>query len=151
MSLRRGGSLLLARAAALRACQQAQVQRQQQHRLLPTAASCLFGNEQQRRGLFARAGGGSGTAALPSSLAQPQHHHQRRSYNHIPYVIEVTGRGGERAYDVFSRLLKERIICVTGPIDDGTANVVVAQLLFLESQNPDKPVEFFLNWGVAVL
>ena len=62
-----------------------------------------------------------------------------RHFNYIPYVIESSSRG-ERAYDIFSRLLKERIIVVNGPIDDTTSNVIVAQLLYLESQNPEKPV-----------
>jgi ATP-dependent Clp protease protease subunit len=54
-------------------------------------------------------------------------------------VIEQTSRG-ERAYDIFSRLLKERIVCIHGPISDDTASLVVAQLLYLESENPEKPV-----------
>jgi ATP-dependent Clp endopeptidase proteolytic subunit ClpP len=59
-------------------------------------------------------------------------------------VIETSSRG-ERAYDIFSRLLKERIICINGPISDDTAHVVVAQLLFLESENPSKPINMYLN------
>jgi ATP-dependent Clp protease protease subunit len=59
-------------------------------------------------------------------------------------VIEQSGRG-ERAYDIFSRLLKERVIFLVGPIDDMTANVVVAQLLFLESENPDKDIHLYIN------
>ncbi|KAF9624045.1 hypothetical protein IFM89_007743 [Coptis chinensis] len=59
-------------------------------------------------------------------------------------VIEHTSRG-ERAYDIFSRLLKERIICINGPIADDTAAVVVAQLLFLESENPSKPISMYIN------
>ncbi|CAA6662712.1 unnamed protein product [Spirodela intermedia] len=59
-------------------------------------------------------------------------------------VIEHTSRG-ERAYDIFSRLLKERIVCINGPISDDTAAVVVAQLLFLESENPSKPVHVYIN------
>jgi len=59
-------------------------------------------------------------------------------------VIEHTSRG-ERAYDIFSRLLKERIICINGPIADDTASVVVAQLLFLESENPQKPINMYIN------
>ena len=55
----------------------------------------------------------------------------------VPMVIEQSGRG-ERAYDIYSRLLRERIIFLVGPVNDQTANVVVAQLLFLESENPDK-------------
>ena len=62
----------------------------------------------------------------------------------IPMVIEQSGRG-ERAYDIYSRLLKERIIFLVGPINDGMANLVVAQLLFLESENPDKDIHFYIN------
>ena len=62
----------------------------------------------------------------------------------IPMVIEQSGRG-ERAYDIYSRLLKERIIFMVGPIDDLSANVVVAQLLFLESENPDKDIHLYIN------
>ncbi|KAH7842522.1 hypothetical protein Vadar_006343 [Vaccinium darrowii] len=67
-----------------------------------------------------------------------------RAYSLIPMVIEHSSRG-ERAYDIFSRLLKERIICINGPISDDTAHVVVAQLLFLESENPSKPIHMYLN------
>ena len=62
----------------------------------------------------------------------------------IPMVIEQSGRG-ERAYDIYSRLLKERIIFLVGPIHDAMANLVVAQLLFLESENPDKDIHFYIN------
>jgi ATP-dependent Clp protease protease subunit len=62
----------------------------------------------------------------------------------IPMVIEQSGRG-ERAYDIYSRLLKERIIFLVGPIHDGMANLVVAQLLFLESENPDKDIHLYIN------
>ena len=65
--------------------------------------------------------------------------------NHlVPTVIEQSGRG-ERAFDIYSRLLKERIIFLVGPMDDHTANLVVAQLLFLESENPDKDIYFYIN------
>ena len=65
--------------------------------------------------------------------------------NHlVPTVIEQSGRG-ERAFDIYSRLLKERIIFLVGPVDDHTANLVVAQLLFLESDNPDKDIYFYIN------
>ncbi|KAE9620278.1 hypothetical protein Lal_00019970 [Lupinus albus] len=67
-----------------------------------------------------------------------------RAYSVIPMVIEHSSRG-ERAYDIFSRLLKERIVCINGPISDDTAHVVVAQLLFLESENPSKPIHIYLN------
>jgi ATP-dependent Clp protease protease subunit len=62
----------------------------------------------------------------------------------VPMVLEQTARG-ERSYDIFSRLLKERIIFVVGPIDDNVANLVVAQLLFLESENADKDVQLYIN------
>lgn len=62
----------------------------------------------------------------------------------IPTVIEQSGRG-ERAFDIYSRLLKERIIFLVGPVNDHTANLVVAQMLFLESENPDKDIYFYIN------
>ena len=62
----------------------------------------------------------------------------------IPMVVEQTARG-ERSYDIYSRLLKERIIFVVGPIDDNVANLVVAQMLFLESENADKDVQLYIN------
>jgi len=62
----------------------------------------------------------------------------------VPMVIEQSGRG-ERAYDIYSRLLRERIIFLVGPVNDGTANVVVAQMLFLESENPDKDIFLYIN------
>ncbi|KAI3994915.1 hypothetical protein MKX01_034155 [Papaver californicum] len=68
----------------------------------------------------------------------------KRSYGLIPMVIEQISRG-ERAYDIFSRLLKERIICINGAISDDTASVVVAQLLYLESENPLKPIHMYIN------
>jgi ATP-dependent Clp protease protease subunit len=63
---------------------------------------------------------------------------------YIPMVVEQSGRG-ERAYDIYSRLLKERIIFLVGPVDDITANVIVAQLLFLEADNPDKDISLYIN------
>ena len=63
---------------------------------------------------------------------------------YIPMVIEQSGRG-ERAYDIYSRLLKERVVFLVGPVNDSTANVIVAQLLFLESENPDKDISFYIN------
>ncbi|AEE67102.1 ATP-dependent Clp protease proteolytic subunit [Bordetella pertussis] len=63
---------------------------------------------------------------------------------YIPMVIEQSGRG-ERAYDIYSRLLRERLIFLVGPVNDNTANLVVAQLLFLESENPDKDISFYIN------
>eukprot|EP00252_Welwitschia_mirabilis_P023701 TRINITY_DN6773_c0_g1_i1.p1 TRINITY_DN6773_c0_g1~~TRINITY_DN6773_c0_g1_i1.p1 ORF type:complete len:247 (+),score=38.55 TRINITY_DN6773_c0_g1_i1:171-911(+) len=68
----------------------------------------------------------------------------KRAYGLIPMVIEHTSRG-ERAYDIFSRLLKERIICINGTVADDTASIVVAQLLFLESENPQKPINMYIN------
>jgi ATP-dependent Clp protease, protease subunit len=62
----------------------------------------------------------------------------------VPMVIEQTARG-ERAYDIYSRLLKERVIFVVGPVEDHMANLVVAQLLFLESENPDKDIHLYIN------
>ncbi|MDA0830896.1 MAG: ATP-dependent Clp endopeptidase proteolytic subunit ClpP [Proteobacteria bacterium] len=62
----------------------------------------------------------------------------------VPMVIEQSGRG-ERAYDIYSRLLKERVIFLVGPVNDLTANLVVAQLLFLESENPDKDISLYIN------
>jgi len=62
----------------------------------------------------------------------------------IPMVIEQSGRG-ERAYDIYSRLLKERVVFLVGPVTEATANLVVAQMLFLESENPDKDINFYIN------
>lgn len=62
----------------------------------------------------------------------------------VPMVVEQSGRG-ERAYDIYSRLLKERIVFMVGPVNDATANLVVAQLLFLESENPDKDIALYIN------
>jgi ATP-dependent Clp protease, protease subunit len=67
-----------------------------------------------------------------------------RSMNLVPMVIEQTSRG-ERAFDIFSRLLKERIIFVTGPIEDGLASLVTSQLLFLESENPKREINMYIN------
>ena len=62
----------------------------------------------------------------------------------VPMVIEQSGRG-ERAYDIYSRLLKERVVFLVGPVNDQSANLVVAQMLFLESENPDKDIHFYIN------
>jgi ATP-dependent Clp protease protease subunit len=67
-----------------------------------------------------------------------------RALNLVPIVVEQTARG-ERAYDIYSRLLKERLIFVVGPIDDYMANIVVAQMLFLESENPEKDISLYIN------
>lgn len=67
-----------------------------------------------------------------------------KALNLVPMVVEQTARG-ERAYDIYSRLLKERVIFLVGPVEDQVANLVVAQLLFLESENPDKDIHFYIN------
>src|SRR3569833_665970 len=67
-----------------------------------------------------------------------------RALNLVPMVVEQSARG-ERAYDIYSRLLKERVVFLVGPVEDYTANVVVAQLLFLESESPDKDIHFYIN------
>jgi ATP-dependent Clp protease protease subunit len=69
---------------------------------------------------------------------------KEHALNLVPMVVEQTARG-ERAYDIYSRLLKERLIFIVGPIDDYMANIVVAQLLFLESENPDKDIALYIN------
>ena len=69
---------------------------------------------------------------------------QVRGLNLVPIVIEQSARG-ERSYDIYSRLLKERVVFLCGPVEDLVANVVVAQLLFLESENPDKDIHFYIN------
>jgi ATP-dependent Clp protease protease subunit len=74
----------------------------------------------------------------PSRALEPQ------GLGLVPMVVEQSGRG-ERAYDIYSRLLKERVIFLVGPVNDGTANLVVAQMLFLESENPDKDIYFYIN------
>ena len=71
-------------------------------------------------------------------------HFSPNNLGYIPMVVEQSGRG-ERAYDIYSRLLKERVVFLVGPIDDMTANVVVAQLLFLEAENPDKDIFLYIN------
>lgn len=67
-----------------------------------------------------------------------------QALNLVPIVVEQTARG-ERAYDIYSRLLKERVVFVVGPIEDYTANLIVAQLLYLESENPDKDISLYIN------
>ena len=67
-----------------------------------------------------------------------------KNLHQIPMVVEDSGRG-ERAYDIYSRLLKERVVFLDGPVEDYTANVVVAQLLFLESENPEKDIHLYIN------
>lgn len=67
-----------------------------------------------------------------------------KALNLVPMVVEQTARG-ERAYDIYSRLLKERVVFLVGPVEDHVANLIVAQLLFLESENPDKDIHFYIN------
>jgi ATP-dependent Clp protease protease subunit len=67
-----------------------------------------------------------------------------QALNLVPMVVEQTARG-ERAYDIYSRLLKERLIFVVGPVEDQMANLIVAQLLYLESENPDKDIQLYIN------
>jgi ATP-dependent Clp protease protease subunit len=69
---------------------------------------------------------------------------ETQSLGMVPIVIEQSGRG-ERAYDIYSRLLRERIVFLVGPVNDATANLVVAQMLFLESENPDKDIFLYIN------
>ena len=71
-------------------------------------------------------------------------HMDTKALNLVPMVVEQTARG-ERAYDIYSRLLKERVVFIVGPVEDYMANLVVAQLLFLESENPDKDVHLYIN------
>ena len=78
------------------------------------------------------------TAGNMSNYIEPQ------GLGLVPMVIEQSGRG-ERAYDIYSRLLKERVVFLVGPVNDATANLIVAQLLFLESENPDKDIYFYIN------
>ena len=66
----------------------------------------------------------------------------------VPMVVETSGRG-ERAYDIYSRLLKERVVFLVGEVNDQTANLVIAQLLFLESENPDKEISRRINWDTS--
>ncbi|MDR3428913.1 MULTISPECIES: ATP-dependent Clp endopeptidase proteolytic subunit ClpP [Silvimonas] len=75
-------------------------------------------------------------------MQRPEFEPQGLGY--IPMVVEQSGRG-ERSYDIYSRLLKERIVFLVGPVNDQTANLVVAQLLFLESENPDKDISLYIN------
>ena len=77
-------------------------------------------------------------SVIENSMMEPQ------GLGYIPMVIEQSGRG-ERSYDIYSRLLKERVIFLVGPVNDMTANLVVAQLLFLEAENPDKDISLYIN------
>jgi ATP-dependent Clp protease, protease subunit len=75
---------------------------------------------------------------------EPHAMYEPRGLGLVPMVIEQSGRG-ERAYDIYSRLLKERVVFLVGPVTEVTANLIVAQLLFLESENPDKDISFYIN------
>jgi ATP-dependent Clp protease protease subunit len=77
---------------------------------------------------------------LLSNLSKPE----TQSLGYIPMVIEQSGRG-ERSYDIYSRLLRERVIFLVGPVNDMSANLIVAQLLFLEAENPDKDISLYIN------
>src|SRR5919199_4353036 len=90
-----------------------------------------------RRYMESHAGGWAGMID-PQAMTEP------RALGLIPMVIEQSGRG-ERAYDIYSRLLKERVVFLVGPVTEVTANLIVAQLLFLESENPDKDIFFYIN------
>ena len=81
---------------------------------------------------------------MSNSKIESISHFSPNNLGYIPMVVEQSGRG-ERSYDIYSRLLKERLIFLVGPVDDMTANVVVAQLLFLEAENPDKDISLYIN------
>ncbi|BBI99657.1 ATP-dependent Clp protease proteolytic subunit [Ferrigenium kumadai] len=72
------------------------------------------------------------------------HYQEPQNIGLVPMVVETSGRG-ERAYDIYSRLLKERVVFLVGEVNDHTANLIVAQMLFLESENPDKDIHFYIN------
>src|SRR3954447_2028320 len=96
------------------------------------------GNGARARHGIRRADGGGGLVNWEKSNSEI------RDLGLIPMVIEQSGRG-ERAYDIYSRLLKERVVFLVGPVTEITANLIVAQLLFLESENPDKDIFFYIN------
>lgn len=81
---------------------------------------------------------------MNASEGMMQERMEPQGLGYIPMVIEQSGRG-ERSYDIYSRLLKERVIFLVGPVNDMTANLVVAQLLFLEAENPDKDISLYIN------
>jgi ATP-dependent Clp protease protease subunit len=81
---------------------------------------------------------------MSNSKIESISHFSPNNLGYIPMVVEQSGRV-ERSYDIYSRLLKERLIFLVGPVDDMTANVVVAQLLFLEAENPDKDISLYIN------
>ena len=77
-------------------------------------------------------------------MSVPEHPSTPSALGLVPMVVEQTARG-ERSYDIYSRLLKERVLFMVGPVEDHMANLIVAQLLFLESENPDKDIHFYIN------
>jgi ATP-dependent Clp protease protease subunit len=79
-----------------------------------------------------------------SDINKTMNDNEIKSLNLIPMVVEQTSRG-ERSYDIYSRLLKERVVFLVGPVEDNVANVIIAQLLFLESENPDKDIHLYIN------
>jgi ATP-dependent Clp protease protease subunit len=83
-------------------------------------------------------------AIMSGGMMEPQAMYEPRGLGLVPMVIEQSGRG-ERAYDIYSRLLKERVVFLVGVVNEVTANLIVAQLLFLESENPDKDISFYIN------
>ena len=86
----------------------------------------------------------SGGLTPMAGMQGSQREYEPRGLGMVPMVIEQSGRG-ERAYDIYSRLLKERVVFLVGPVNEVTANLIVAQLLFLESDNPDKDISFYIN------
>ncbi|KAJ8426867.1 hypothetical protein Cgig2_016085 [Carnegiea gigantea] len=113
-------------------------------RCLPTASYLPPSLHQFPQTAILRARSLSSLTRRVGSLRKPFASGGVRASNLIPMVVEQTPRG-ERSYDIFSRLLKERIICINGPISDYTSHVVVAQLLFLESENANKPIHMYIN------
>jgi len=83
-------------------------------------------------------------AIVHGAMTESQGRYEPQGLGLVPMVIEQSGRG-ERAYDIYSRLLKERVVFLVGPVNEITANLIVAQLLFLESENPDKDISFYIN------
>lgn len=84
------------------------------------------------------------TADMSDTIFMQNPHDPQAAGGLVPMVVEQSARG-ERAYDIYSRLLKERIIFLVGPVEDYSANLIVAQLLFLEAENPDKDIHFYIN------
>jgi len=85
-----------------------------------------------------------GTSSRAHSISGEMEREKGLKMSYIPYVVEQTGRG-ERSYDIYSRLLKDRIIMLSGEVNDQVASSIVAQLLFLEAQDPDKDIYFYIN------